>query len=205
MGTADLYRLNEFGQDLNFRHEMVEFKRNAARLNGLGVRPEWRDWPIAVLIDGPGQDQGAGATGTQPGADGVREALHKAQHRAEGPAIGHHDLSRATIFYSRGIDVSHFSFKNVGHFFATVAGDIVKGAKAVANVMLQAQKVEPEIEALTSLVFLQAVELERGAFALLGMAAQAVSETGDATAANGINITLDPQLVADMKALIQAI
>jgi hypothetical protein len=74
--------------------------------------------------------------------------------------------------------MSQFSFKNVGHFFATVAGDIVKGAKAVATVMLQAQKAEPEIEALTGLFFPQAVELERGAFALLGMAAQAVSETG---------------------------
>lgn len=81
--------------------------------------------------------------------------------------------------------MSQFGFKNVGHFFATVAGDIVKGAKAVAHVMLQAQKAEPEVEALTSLVFLQAVELERGAFVLLGMAAQAVGEAGDVAAAMG--------------------
>ncbi len=67
-----------------------------------------------------------------------------------------------------------FGFKNIGHFFATVAGDIVKGARAVASVMLKAQKAEPEIEALSSLIFPQAVELERGAFALLGLAAQAV-------------------------------
>ena len=98
-----------------------------------------------------------------------------------------------------------FGFKNIGHFFATVAGDIVKGARAVASVMLKAQKAEPEIEALSSLIFPQAVELERGAFALLGLAAQTVSETGDAAAANGINITLDQQLVADIKALIVAI
>jgi hypothetical protein len=45
----------------------------------------------------------------------------------------------------------------------------------------------------------------RGAFALLGMAAQAVQETGDAAAANDINIVLDQQLVADIKALIQAV
>jgi hypothetical protein len=98
-----------------------------------------------------------------------------------------------------------FGFKNIGHFFATVAGDIVKGARAVASVMLKAQKAEPEIEALGSLIFPQAVELERGAFALLGLAAQAVSETGDAAAVNGINITLDQQLIADIKALIVAI
>lgn len=51
--------------------------------------------------------------------------------------------------------MSQFSFKNIGHFFATVASDIVKGAKAVAHGMQQAQKAEPEIEALTSLVFPQ--------------------------------------------------
>ncbi len=98
-----------------------------------------------------------------------------------------------------------FGFRNIGHFFATVAGDIVKGARVVAGVMQKAQKAEPEIEAISSLFFPQAVELERGAFALLGMAAQAVKETGDAAAANGINIVLDQQLIADIKLLIEAI
>ena len=98
-----------------------------------------------------------------------------------------------------------FGFKNIGHFFATVAGDIVKGARAVASVMLKAQKAEPEIEAISSLFFPQAVELERGAFALLGMAAQAVTDTGAAVGANGLNIALDAQLVADIKALLPAI
>jgi hypothetical protein len=101
--------------------------------------------------------------------------------------------------------MSQFSFKNIGHFFATVAGDIVKGAKAVANVMLKVEQAEPQVEAVSSLFFPQAVELERGAFALLGMAAQAVTETGSAAAANGVNIALDAQLVADIKALIPAI
>ena len=98
-----------------------------------------------------------------------------------------------------------FGFKNIGHFFATVAGDIVKGARVVAGVMLKAQKAEPEIEAISSLFFPQAVELERGAFALLGMAAQAVKEAGAAAEANGINIVLDQQLIADIKLLIEAI
>jgi hypothetical protein len=98
-----------------------------------------------------------------------------------------------------------FGFKNIGHFFATVASDIVKGARAVGGVMIKVGTSETEIEAITSLFFPQAVALERGAFALLGLAAQAVSEAGDAAAANGLNITLDQQLVADIKALIQAI
>jgi len=101
--------------------------------------------------------------------------------------------------------MSQFSFTNIGHFFATMAADIVKGARAAASVMSKAEKIEPEVEALTGVLFPQAVELERAGFLLLGMAAQAVSETGDAAAANGANITLDQQLVADIKGLIQAI
>jgi hypothetical protein len=101
--------------------------------------------------------------------------------------------------------MSQFSFKNVGHFFATVAGDIVKGARAAASVMIKIEQAEPQIEAISALFFPGAVELERGAFALLGMAAQAVSEAGDAASSNGLNIALDAQLVADIKSLIKQI
>jgi len=98
-----------------------------------------------------------------------------------------------------------FGFKNVGHFFATVAGDIVKGARAVATVMVKVGKAEPEVEAISSLFFPQAVALERGAFALLGLAAQAVHEAGDVAEAKGVNLVLDQELIADIKALIVAI
>jgi hypothetical protein len=82
----------------------------------------------------------------------------------------------------------------------------VKGAKAAANVMLKIEQAEPPVEAVSSLFFPQAVELERGAFAPLGMAAQAVTEAGSVVAAaNGVNIALDAELVADIKALIPAI
>jgi hypothetical protein len=101
--------------------------------------------------------------------------------------------------------MSQFSFKNVGHFFATVARDIVKGARAAASVMIKIEHAEPEIEAISALFFPGAVELERGAFALLGMAAQAVSEAGDTAAQNGLNIALDALLVSDIKSLIKSI
>jgi hypothetical protein len=71
--------------------------------------------------------------------------------------------------------------------------------------MIKAEKAEPETEALTALYFPQAVELERGAFALLGVAAQAVADAGNAAEANGVDVTLDAQLVADIKVLIQAV
>ena len=101
--------------------------------------------------------------------------------------------------------MSQFSFKSIGHFFAAMANDIVKGARAVASVLVKVERAEPEVEGITSLLFPQAVELERGAFALLGLAAQAVTDTGAVASANGINVTLDAQLVADIKALIPAI
>lgn len=101
--------------------------------------------------------------------------------------------------------MSQFSFKNVGHFFATMASDIVKGARAVGTVITKVGSAESTVEGITALLFPQAVELERGAFALLGLAAQAVSAAGTAVGANGLNLTLDAQLVADIKALIPAI
>lgn len=81
----------------------------------------------------------------------------------------------------------------------------MKDAPAVGGVLRKLQKAEPEIELLTGLIFPQVVELERGAFALLGRTAQTVSEAGDVASANGVNIVLDAQFVADLKGLIQAI
>lgn len=97
-----------------------------------------------------------------------------------------------------------FGFRNLGHFFATVAGDIVKGARAVGSVLSKVQGAEATIEGITSVIYPAAVEIERGAFAVLGLAAHAVSDAGDAAGANGINVTLDAALVADIKALIPA-
>jgi hypothetical protein len=98
-----------------------------------------------------------------------------------------------------------FGFKNIGHFFSVVAQDIVKGARASATVLQQVQKAAPEIEGITGLIYPQAVELERGAFALLGMAADAVQKAGDAAAANGVNLQLDSATIAAIKALIPGI
>lgn len=98
-----------------------------------------------------------------------------------------------------------FSFSSIGHFFASVANDIVKVAKVVGPIYTKIDSAEPTVELLSSLVFPSAVPLERGAFALLGMAAQVVQEAGDAAGAGGLNITLDQQLVQDIKTLIPAI
>jgi hypothetical protein len=98
-----------------------------------------------------------------------------------------------------------FSFSSIGHFFAAMASDIVHGARAAGSVLAKVEKAEPTVEAITGLVFPQAVELERGAFAILGLAASAVQSAGDAASANGVNVTLDAALVADIKAIIPAL
>jgi hypothetical protein len=98
-----------------------------------------------------------------------------------------------------------FGFTNVAHFFATVAGDIVKGSRAVASVLSKVQGSEAAVEGISSVVYPEAVPIERGAFALLGLAAHAVSEAGDAASASGLNLQLDSQMVADIKAIIPAL
>src|SRR5260370_38952797 len=80
-----------------------------------------------------------------------------------------------------------FGFKNIGHFFSVVAQDIVKGARTAAIVLQQLQKAAPEVEGITGLIYPQAVELERGAFVLLGVAAHALQKAGDAAAADGVD------------------
>jgi hypothetical protein len=98
-----------------------------------------------------------------------------------------------------------FGFQNVAHFFATVAGDIVKGSRAVASVLSKVQGSEAAVEGISSVVYPEAVPIERGAFALLGLAAHAVSEAGDAASASGLNLQLDSQMVSDIKAIIPAL
>lgn len=94
------------------------------------------------------------------------------------------------------------SFNSVGHFFATVLHDIHVAAVAVAKFSITASSVEPVIEGVTNLVYPPAVAIERVAFALLGEGAHAVVSADAAASANGVNLTLDAALVADVKALI---
>src|SRR5437016_2759033 len=98
-----------------------------------------------------------------------------------------------------------FGFKDVGHFFSVMAQDIVKGARAAATVLEKIQGAGPEIEGVTSVIFPQAVEIERGAFALLGIATTAVERAGSAAAANGVNLQLDAEFVEAIRALIPAL
>ncbi len=93
------------------------------------------------------------------------------------------------------------SLQNVEHAIASVAHDIVKVARAVVPVLQKVQGQEATVEALTSLVDPNAVNIERAAFAVLGKVCVAITDGGNAVAANGLNVQLDALEIADLKGI----
>jgi hypothetical protein len=98
-----------------------------------------------------------------------------------------------------------FGFSSIGHLFATVAHDIVKGLKTIEHVLANVQASAPQIEAITAIVDPKAADIERAAFAVLGTVAHAVDSADAATSANGLNVALDAEFVAAVKAILPAI
>ena len=68
-------------------------------------------------------------------------------------------------------------------------------------VLQKVQGQEATVEALTSLIDPNAVNIERAAFAVLGKICVAITDAGNAVAANGLNVQLDAQEIADLKAI----
>ena len=93
------------------------------------------------------------------------------------------------------------TIQKVEHAIASVAHDIVKIARAVVPVLQTVQSQEATVEALTSLVDPNAVNIERAAFAVHGKICVAVTDAGNAVAANGVNVQLDSQEIADLKGI----
>jgi NADH:ubiquinone oxidoreductase subunit D len=94
------------------------------------------------------------------------------------------------------------SWGSVGHFFASGFRDVQVVAKAVAVEVAKLGAAAPTVEALTSLVSPQAADVERLAFAALGEIASVIQHVDVAAGAGGVNVNLDAQLVADIKALV---
>ena len=98
---------------------------------------------------------------------------------------------------------------SVEHALAVAASETVKVAKfvetSVLPVLKTAKAEESTIEAVTSLVSPQAANIERAGFAVLGMVINALDAAGAAAGANGLNVSLDAQLVADIKAIVAAV
>src|SRR6516164_10924810 len=98
---------------------------------------------------------------------------------------------------------------SIEHALAVAASDTVKAAKfvevSVVPVLKKAQADQSTIEAVTALVSPQAANIERAAFAVLGVVINALDAAGAAVGANGLNATLDAQLIADIKAIAAAL
>lgn len=98
-----------------------------------------------------------------------------------------------------------FSFKNIGHYFAVGAKYVATGLGDFIKLANKGQAVAPEVDALVgALAGAQAAKIADLAFHVLGSAAAAVTAVqADAAAqssSNGLNIQLDTQTVADIKA-----
>ena len=98
---------------------------------------------------------------------------------------------------------------SVEHALASAASDVVKVAKfveqSVLPVLKKAQADAPTIEAVTALISPQAANIERVGFAVLGLVIKAIDDAGAVAGSNGLNITLDAALVADIKSIASVV
>lgn len=98
------------------------------------------------------------------------------------------------------------SFKSVGHAFASALTKIHAGLQAVEKVLPSIQQDEKIVEGITALIpgggAQTALAVERVAFGVLGDVAAAVSAVDDATLAKGVDVTLDAEVAAAVKALV---
>src|SRR5215467_6448269 len=127
------------------------------------------------------------------------------------------NLTRSAVYYNitaspvNGEKERNMSalLNNIEHALASAASDVVKVAKfveqSVLPVLKKAQADAPTIEAVTALVSPQAANIERVGFAILGVVIKAIDDAGTAAAVNGLNISLDAALVADIKSIASAV
>jgi hypothetical protein len=95
-----------------------------------------------------------------------------------------------------------FTWQTAGHAFASLFKDVVTVSKKVASALSGVQNEENVIETLTSLVSPQAGAVEQIAFGALGELIAAVQATETAASANGINVSFDASVIAEVRKLI---
>lgn len=95
------------------------------------------------------------------------------------------------------------------HAFASAAKDIVSASRVIQTnvlpILTKASTQASTIEAVTGLVSPAAANVERAAFAVLGVIIKAINDSTQVVAAGGLNVQLDAALVADVKAVIPAV
>lgn len=96
-----------------------------------------------------------------------------------------------------------FTWQSTGHAFASLFKDVVMVSKKVVVALGGLQNEAHLIETLTSLVSPQAAAVEQIAFGALGELIAAVRATETAAGANGLNVSFDASVIAEVKKLIE--
>jgi len=95
-----------------------------------------------------------------------------------------------------------FTWQSAGHAFASLFKDVVTVSKKVVTALGGLHNEATLIESLTSLVSPQAAAVEQNAFGALGELVAAVQATETAAGANGVNVSFDASVIAEVRKLI---
>jgi hypothetical protein len=83
--------------------------------------------------------------------------------------------------------------------------EVLKAAEKAPAIVADVDKDAPEVEALVELAFPGAAAIEQTALAAFEAIAQAVEDAGPAASANGLSVSLDKTMVADVQAALPAL
>ena len=97
---------------------------------------------------------------------------------------------------------------DIAHAYSIAVSDLKKAGQFIEGKVLPVlQKLEAEatIEGVAALVSPSLANIERVGEALLGAAIKAIEDAATAAASGGLSVSLDAQLVADIKAIIPTV
>ena len=98
---------------------------------------------------------------------------------------------------------------SIEHAYAVALGDLKKAGNFVLHTVLPALKAvdaaAPQIEAVSATISPQLANIERTGEAWLAKAIKVIEDAGSAADAGGLSVTLDQQLVSDIKAILPAV
>jgi hypothetical protein len=83
--------------------------------------------------------------------------------------------------------------------------DILKAAEDAPAIVADVDKDAPEVEALVELAFPGAAAIEQTALAAFESIATAVEAAGPTASANGLSVSLDKALIADIQSVLPAL
>jgi hypothetical protein len=82
---------------------------------------------------------------------------------------------------------------------------VLKAAEDTPGIVADVQKDAPEVAALVELAFPGYAAIEQTALAAFEAIAQAVEDAGPAASANGLQVNLDKNIIADVQAALPAL